>query len=70
MRFDALAFLEGLFKEPPNPPPLSPTDLPADWHVLWDERAAVMEYDGGLPREQAEHLALLEIVQQMNASRR
>jgi hypothetical protein len=44
------------------------TYLPADWHVCWDERAAIMEYDGGLPREIAEHLALLEIVEQMNAA--
>ena len=36
-------------------------DLPADWHFLWDERAAIMEYDGKFPREQAEALALAEI---------
>jgi hypothetical protein len=42
--------------------------LPRDWFVLWDERAAIMEYDGGLPREVAEHRALIEIVEQMNAA--
>lgn len=26
----------------------------ADWKELWEERAAIMEYDGGLPREEAE----------------
>ena len=45
-----------------------PDDLPGDWHFLWDERAAVMEYDGGLPRERAEALALAEIVKEMRAA--
>lgn len=27
---------------------------------LYEERAAIMEFDGGLPREQAERLAALE----------
>ena len=31
-----------------------PDDLPGDWRVEWEERAAIMEYDGGLPRERAE----------------
>jgi hypothetical protein len=48
-------------------PVTTPTDLPAHWRVLWDERAAIKEYDGGLPREVAEHLALVEVVQAMNA---
>ncbi len=43
----------------------TPAELPADWFVQWDERAAIMEFDGGLPRELAEHYALLEVVQQM-----
>jgi hypothetical protein len=33
---------------------------------VWDERAAIMEYDGGMPRERAEHLALLDVVEQMS----
>ncbi len=40
-------------------------DLPPDWHLLWDERAAIMEYDGGLPRERAEARALADILDQM-----
>lgn len=28
----------------------------------FEERAAVMEFDGGLPREEAERLALAEVV--------
>jgi hypothetical protein len=43
----------------------TPTDLPPDWHLAWDERAAILEYDGGHPRERAEALALVEIVRQM-----
>jgi hypothetical protein len=30
--------------------------------VEFEERAAVMEYDGGLPRERAEALALADVV--------
>ncbi len=40
-------------------------DLPADWHFLWDERAAIREYCGGLPRERAEALALADILAEM-----
>ena len=38
----------------------SPTDLPPDWYDTWAERAAIMEYDGNLPREEAERLARAE----------
>jgi hypothetical protein len=56
-----------LFK-PNTPAPdaaLTPADLPGDWYLEWDERAAIMEIDGGLPREQAEALALTEVVARM-----
>lgn len=43
----------------------TPDHLPVDWHLVWDERAAIMEYDGGLPRERAEAAALKEILNQM-----
>jgi hypothetical protein len=51
----------------PNTPAsvVGPDDLPGDWRVEWEERAAIMEYDGKLPRERAEALALTEIVQAM-----
>src|SRR4051812_43418732 len=39
--------------------------LSPDWHVQWDERGAIMEADGGLSREQAEALALSDILDQM-----
>ena len=31
---------------------------------IYEERAAIMEFDGGLPREYAEALALLALIQQ------
>jgi hypothetical protein len=46
--------------------PSSPADLPLDWRERWEERAAIMEYEGGLPRERAEALALAEISSQMH----
>lgn len=42
-----------------------PPDLPVEWWQRWDERAAIMEYDGNLPRERAEALALDDILRQM-----
>jgi hypothetical protein len=43
----------------------TPRDLPEDWHQIWDERAAIMEFDGGLGRAQAEALALTDVLQSM-----
>src|SRR5262245_21245516 len=40
-------------------------DLPAHWHQAWDERAAIMEFDCGLPREPAEALALRDVLRLM-----
>jgi hypothetical protein len=67
MRFDAVDFLEGLFKPCPE---LTPDDLPAEWRDEYEERAAIREYDGGLPRELAEHYALIDILALMRASTR
>ena len=41
---------------------LGPARLPPEWHIVWDERAAILEYDGGHNRETAEALALTEIL--------
>ena len=46
-----------------------PSGLPVEWWQLWDERAAIMEYDGNLPRERAEALALDDILKQMELAR-
>jgi hypothetical protein len=52
-----------------NPAPIADPeirveDLDPDWRIAWVERAAVLEYDGGHPRERAEALALKEIIGQ------
>jgi hypothetical protein len=47
---------------------ITPADLPPDWQFAWEERAAIMEYDGGLPREQADVLALADVLRQMRAA--
>jgi hypothetical protein len=73
MRYNAAAFLENLFR-PQVMPHLTPSSgaatipvgLPAEWQLAWDERAAIMEYDGGLPRVEAEAWALAEIIKVMN----
>jgi hypothetical protein len=38
--------------------------LDANCREAWDERAAIMEFDGGLQRELAEALALLQVIRQ------
>jgi hypothetical protein len=38
--------------------------LNADMSEAWHERAAIMEFDGGLPRDLAEALALLVLIRQ------
>jgi hypothetical protein len=42
-------------------------DLDPDWRVEWEERAAIMEFEGGAPRERAEAAALAEIIKKMRA---
>lgn len=44
---------------------LVPADLPEPWRELYEERAAIREYDGGQPREHAEAEALAEVMQLM-----
>jgi hypothetical protein len=53
MQYDAVVFLESLFR----PVRL----LPQERDDRVEERAAIMEFDAGLPREQAEHFADLDI---------
>lgn len=67
MRFNATMFLESLFREPADHVAIiTPADLPVDWWVLWDELAAIREYDGGCPRERAEALALTDVLKAMD----
>jgi hypothetical protein len=76
MQYNAVAFLESLFADSEDAakplrhadiesPAITVNDLPADWHFLWDERAAIMEYDGRMPREHAEAAALADILRRM-----
>ena len=38
-----------------------PESLPMDWRIDFEERAAILEYYGGLSRERAEKQAFVEI---------
>lgn len=74
MRYDAAAFLDSLFRSPPGEGPaqvpgMGPDDLPGDWRVEWEERAAIMEFEGKLPRERAEALAMADIIKAMERQR-
>jgi len=41
--------------------------LPPDWREWFHERAAIREFDGGLPRAEAERAALAETMAAMRA---
>ena len=40
-------------------------ELPIEWRVDYEERAAILEYDGGLSRKEADTQALREILHRM-----
>ena len=40
-------------------------DIPSDWMEEFEERAAILEYDGGLSREEANAQAMAEIKDRM-----
>jgi len=46
----------------------SPYDLPMDWRIEYEEWAAILEYDGGLTREDAETQAMAEIQKRMETN--
>ncbi len=60
-----VAFLRGLDSPARD---VKPDDVPAEWRVVYHERAAIREMCGGLPRELAEHYALLETLELMKPS--
>ena len=62
MGYDAVTFLTGLYRTGDW---LSPDDLPEDWRTDYEERAGIMEYCGGMPRERAEAKAMEDIQRQM-----
>lgn len=43
-------------------------EIPPDWRLEFEERAAIREYDGGQFREYAERAALVEIVERIRAA--
>jgi hypothetical protein len=43
----------------------SPDELPGDWRAWFEARAAIREYDGNMPRTQAEAEALKDTPRQM-----
>lgn len=55
MNFDAKEFLQSLFGIQIS------EDLPQEWIEDYEERAAILEYGGGLDRDKAEIQALQEI---------
>jgi hypothetical protein len=59
--------LDAIFNPDPD---VRVEDLDPDWRVEWEERAAIMEFDGGQPRERAEAAALREIVERMRRRER
>lgn len=76
MSYDVVALLDDLFERTGNEDGIKssevqargtvgPEALPMDWRIEWEKRAAIMEYDGGLTREQAESEALKGILRQM-----
>ncbi len=42
---------------------------PSPWRDHWEERAAIMEYDGGLPRDEAEWEAFKIVEASMKEAR-
>jgi len=51
-------------------PALTDTDdLPMDWRIEFEERAAILEYCGGLDRNYAERQALQEIDMRMKCQK-
>ena len=49
-----------------DPPTLTDIDdLPMDWRIEYEERSAILEYDGGLSRDAADVQALVEIKHRM-----
>jgi hypothetical protein len=49
---------------------ITPDDLPEEWGEVYEERAAIREYDGEATCEVAEHDALLEILELMKTNSR
>jgi hypothetical protein len=44
-------------------------NLSPDWREVYEERAAIREYEGNFPRDRAEMLALIEVERMMRQER-
>ena len=44
---------------------IGPDRLPMEWRIEYEERAGILEYDGGLSREDADKQALEEILERI-----
>ena len=64
MNFNAKEFLQSLFGMKTS------EVLPPEWVEEYEERAAILEYDGGLTRDQADIQALTEIQQRTRCNQR
>ncbi len=73
MSYDVVALLDDLFDRSGDEDgfeslavqvshTIGPEALPMDWRIEWEERAAIMEYDGGLTREEAEERSGLHLL--------
>ncbi len=49
----------------PGIPIACPDDLSMDWRIDFEERAVILQYDGGLSRDEADEQALQEICERM-----
>ncbi len=62
MAFDAATFLASLFCAIPR---FRPSELRENLRYAYEERAAIKEFCGNVPRERAEAEALAEVVRTM-----
>lgn len=46
----------------------SPNDLSIDWRIEFEERAAILQWDGKLARKDADRQALEEIIERLKRS--
>ena len=70
MAYDAVEFLEGLFRpaaDVPDVPDIGPDDLPPDWREWYEERLSIMWEGGGLLPK---HLTIVAMADTLEAMRR
>lgn len=65
MSFDVLTFLESLFFPAQEDCHNSFAALPFELQEEYEERTAILEFDGGLTRKEAEMQALIELEERM-----